>query len=328
MTSERLNYIDEMKGFAILLVTMGHIYLNNTIEGQNHPIAQIIYSFHMSFFFFLSGFILSKTHKLETSGIMIFIKNKTITLLLPWLSFSIIVKLFLNPNISIYKLLDGLLFYPVNGYWFLPILWIFMMLWLLQKIASSYINVYAEPVINIFITCIIASTGLFLHKYHIIIYSIYYMAFIGGYFLSRYNSIEKILKKKEVVGISAIILIVTWNLGPIETYGVAWRSFINLLHQCICSISACIVLYNLFLNNPFPKFIKKYLQNTGKHSLAIYLLPMTLIPNGYIFPHDFTSSFINITILLTATFINYICYLIAIIIYKIPYINLLLFGKR
>lgn len=37
---QRLDYIDRMKGFALLLVTMGHIYIPNTVEGMTPPFAR------------------------------------------------------------------------------------------------------------------------------------------------------------------------------------------------------------------------------------------------------------------------------------------------
>lgn len=80
---QRLDYIDRMKGLAILSVVLGHIYLPYTTEGAMHPIAKIIYSFHMSFFFFLSGFINQKTNAISTKGWMNYIYKKFNSLLIP-----------------------------------------------------------------------------------------------------------------------------------------------------------------------------------------------------------------------------------------------------
>lgn len=45
---QRLNYIDDAKAFAILLMIIGHMPINDTL-------AQLIYGFHMPLFFILSG---------------------------------------------------------------------------------------------------------------------------------------------------------------------------------------------------------------------------------------------------------------------------------
>lgn len=52
---KRLDYIDKLRGFAILLVVMGHLYLPYTTQGNSHPVAEMIYSFHMPLFFFISN---------------------------------------------------------------------------------------------------------------------------------------------------------------------------------------------------------------------------------------------------------------------------------
>lgn len=57
--SERITYVDAVKGFAIVLVVLGHILraegeiLSPEVEDM---IADIIYAFHMPLFFFISGY--------------------------------------------------------------------------------------------------------------------------------------------------------------------------------------------------------------------------------------------------------------------------------
>ena len=53
---QRLLYVDELKGFAILMVVIGHIfYFSFRIQGEEYisPWSEIIYSFHMPLFAFL-----------------------------------------------------------------------------------------------------------------------------------------------------------------------------------------------------------------------------------------------------------------------------------
>lgn len=51
----RIAYIDALRGFAILLVIVGHLIQFNYSSGIENPIFNIIYSFHMPLFFFISG---------------------------------------------------------------------------------------------------------------------------------------------------------------------------------------------------------------------------------------------------------------------------------
>lgn len=53
---KRIEWIDVLKGLAILLVVMGHVcQMRFPISGK--WLADIIYSFHMPFFLFLGGVI-------------------------------------------------------------------------------------------------------------------------------------------------------------------------------------------------------------------------------------------------------------------------------
>lgn len=57
LNMEKFNYIDRLKGFAILLVIMGHMYLF-PMHPNDDFIFRIICSFHMPLFLFLSGFVI------------------------------------------------------------------------------------------------------------------------------------------------------------------------------------------------------------------------------------------------------------------------------
>jgi fucose 4-O-acetylase-like acetyltransferase len=61
---KRLIYIDRLKGFAIYLVVLGHIYQNMVVQGTETILFSLIYAFHMPLFFFLSGYISEKTNKM------------------------------------------------------------------------------------------------------------------------------------------------------------------------------------------------------------------------------------------------------------------------
>ena len=54
----RLYYLDNLKGFTILLVVLGHcIQYGMPSTYQDSILYQFIYSFHMALFFVISGFL-------------------------------------------------------------------------------------------------------------------------------------------------------------------------------------------------------------------------------------------------------------------------------
>ncbi len=73
MKSNRIGYIDVAKGVAILLVVIGHV------SNLPTPIKSSIYSFHMSLFFFLSGYFFRK------EDIMCIARRMMPTIVMPYL---------------------------------------------------------------------------------------------------------------------------------------------------------------------------------------------------------------------------------------------------
>ena len=126
----RNEHIDVMKGFAIILVILGHRFMSNTIDGAHHPMAIIIYSFHMAFFFFISGYVNEYTRQLVRKGAKRFMLNKVRTLMLPFFIWTLICYLS-NGSFSVEGFVSSLNFYPEKGYWFLPILFAFFAVYLL-----------------------------------------------------------------------------------------------------------------------------------------------------------------------------------------------------
>ena len=51
--TQRINWIDWAKVFAIYLVILGH-HISKDVEGES-LVKNFIYAFHMPFFFFISG---------------------------------------------------------------------------------------------------------------------------------------------------------------------------------------------------------------------------------------------------------------------------------
>ena len=81
MSMQRLIWLDIAKGIAILLVIIGHMGIPRTMSN-------IIYSFHMPFFFLMSGFMFSTNRPLRQN-----IVRETQKILYPYLTCSVIVLL-------------------------------------------------------------------------------------------------------------------------------------------------------------------------------------------------------------------------------------------
>lgn len=96
----RINWIDELKGFILILVCLGHTNINIPFIGGN--LIVICQAFRMSTFFFLSGLLFSTR---RYSDIHSYIKSKTKVLLIPYILLSILFS-FLDPRLYDLSLME------------------------------------------------------------------------------------------------------------------------------------------------------------------------------------------------------------------------------
>lgn len=322
-----------MKGLAILSVVLGHIYLPYTVEGATHPIASIIYSFHMSFFFFLSGFVNQKTNAISTKGCMNYVCKKFNSLLIPYLFWLIIAPLFLYNSYptNLQSLKELFQFFPNRHIWFLPTLFIFMMLYLVlyKLISKTKANkLQLEILFEIISISCWGICGLIFNQYHLIIYGIYWFSFLLGNAISKYQSLNIFITTKSFYGISTLILCLAWKFYPLEANGVAWKSFINITLSFICSFCGSITIYNFFRKAQIPRWIQSYLQEIGKFSLVIYVVPIIFLPKEFLFPKYIPETLINLCILAIGVLHTSISYAFGRIIFEIPYLRYIMFGKK
>ena len=89
--NQRINWIDWAKVFAIYLVALGHLLSKTGSEGY---IFNLIYSFHMPFFFFISGYLF----RIKENGFVDFLKSSFRSLLVPYILLNLIGNAFLIPT--------------------------------------------------------------------------------------------------------------------------------------------------------------------------------------------------------------------------------------
>lgn len=130
MSTSRIQWPDLLKAFAIILVVIGHVVSTYDPREYSAPIARWIYSFHMPLFMMLSGMFFKYT--LNKPFWKMF-KTKCRTILLPLLSWSIVLLIFQliastpvsewTENVRNWIMSGG----PLRGYWYLKCLFIYLL---------------------------------------------------------------------------------------------------------------------------------------------------------------------------------------------------------
>lgn len=86
MMKERILWIDELKGFTIFLVIIGHILISRFLP-QFQLFHTVIYSFHMPLFMFLSGIFSYKAlEAVDNQCKKKYLEKKIMQLLVPCIS--------------------------------------------------------------------------------------------------------------------------------------------------------------------------------------------------------------------------------------------------
>jgi fucose 4-O-acetylase-like acetyltransferase len=78
----RFEFIDALRGFAIVLVVLGHALQYTLAAPDDDPLYRLIYSFHMPLFMFISGFVFSGAKRSASAELRL----KSRSLLVPFLA--------------------------------------------------------------------------------------------------------------------------------------------------------------------------------------------------------------------------------------------------
>ncbi len=110
---ERIEWIDIAKGIVIFLMVIGHTSIPE-------PVSKWIWSFHMPFFFFISGLLFNEV---KYGKVKVLLESRVWQLLIPYVLMSLIVfiPLYFLEKTTLEELITGWKGYPL---WFVPVLFV------------------------------------------------------------------------------------------------------------------------------------------------------------------------------------------------------------
>lgn len=284
----RVVWIDMYKAILTLLVIIGHFVLKwvPTSEGGNiysicNTIAAVIYSFHMPAFIMISGYSYKRYLYQKAQDTKVFIKNKAMELLIPYMIFSLIfggMKVLgeaytLSPSGGF-----DLLVFPIKpiGY-----LWFIYTLFIMYSIASVLQKWRVNKVLLVLVTIVMHVCFYFVDIpwfdiNRLLRYSIF---FVLGIFIYNYESdFEKRLTNWVVVLSAIIFLVVEFVyislLGQrIEFSTQFYNSTEYPVLYFICALLGTLLLFVLCKKSLNQKKLNNtYICMLGKYSLVYYLL--------------------------------------------------------
>ena len=266
---QRIGYIDQIKGFAILLVVMGHVIATwfddyaALLDNDPHDqllVWKLIYSFHMPLFMFCSGLFQpsmgSESTLRDVWGVVL---RRFRVLMVPYFA-------------------SGLLLWFVSGspqfYWFLLVLFEFTVLNLLIGFAASRFPKWGDRIELAMLLAVCLLVRL-VTKYgdaweHLPLIDIghlsMYRYFTAGYIVMKYGLIDRLMSKPGY----AVSVITFAMLFTVSQTG--WFT-IPLLQNVLMAFAAIYAVFYMFrtftasAGRPLKAF-----DFMGRHSLEIYIL--------------------------------------------------------
>lgn len=323
MKNNRIDYIDKLKGIAIIFMVIGHV-MQISLGVGSVAFNKFYTSFHMPIFMFLSGlFVYKYFNEWSFAEYKRFIMIKVKRILLPFFVVGGLFSYVFYGNITC--LLDG----SFNGYWFLPAL--FFLMCIDVSLAFVLKNFKRSFVVDILIRLLVWLFLIILYQYGLkyayfrgAVY--HYPFFIMGILMVKYDWLKKqVFYNSNAIAVQLLAYLTIWVFVEKVPFGF------NLL-----GVFSIPILFFLFdkLNSQISIFFSL----CGAYSLEIYVfhrffLPSLLEIGTYLTTiiTEFDKSQNFILFLLLSLFISIpicvICIWMGKSIKEITLLNKIIFGK-
>ena len=297
----RDNKFDFIKGILIILVVIGHaiqvLYGIDNKEVWYNPIFNIVYTFHMPLFIFISGYFFSSSLKYSFS---ILLEKKATRLLVPTFIWSTVILLIWGTATEWQDVKPFKVYTIYKSYWYLICIFV---------LTFTYYIIVKNKFIKLIILLIYIVSVIF---YDYLPWTIFkdcqvirqFAIFgLGILYQSKWKNLMAQSKFYKYIFLASDVFTI---IGIRYFYGYNMMDFppiIRIIDGICCSMLVFIILsnsYNPIKNN---KIINGFVY-LGKNSLAIYLIHVVafrfIIYSGYTFEYNLISA-INLTTILIGT---------------------------
>lgn len=329
--TSRIEWIDLLKGLAIILVVMGHMpYDDGCIALKGG-----IYSFHMPLFFLLAGFTAALSMGRSSSPWRFMVK-RLVGIFIPYLVWSFMI----SPLASLETYQQYSLEARVNNFvtgnvacWFLPCLLGLQLLFSLYTVATNRFRHFS---VKILLCLILFGLVVICHKnwgschsgsnekwdlnFLTSIYR-YYIPFGIGVALYQYPAFKKFCSGNLVCTVCVLIVLLLTGL----------RSGLPLVFsthlRTVIGIAASLLLIRMFSGRFLPDWVNAQLKAIGKDTLIIYLISGAFLPHACTWFHGMDGTMAFLIYLPICIAVCYFCMAIARMIATSPLLALLFLGK-
>ena len=315
----RLEWLDALRGFTMILVVAYHVAQSGFGESWRHSSSMpFLILFRMPLFFFVSGFLAYKASQvwnLRNLGSLILKKLRV--QLIPTLVFFLLAIALLYK--TFWPSVETELMSPLKGgYWFtIALLWMFLIYYPFAYLESKMKHVSWLPIVLLFVVSLLFYDSCYQPKYfswaqgykgaktelyHFLMYTslgqvfLYFPFFIFGNIVHRYwERAQRVMDSKWFFpAVIVIVILATLDALKWHTLRMTWA--IILLTVSRFGLLTITFMYFRHYQQFFTKFtlMGVALQYIGRRTLDIYLIHFLFMPDlphiGEFFnahPHNF-----------------------------------------
>lgn len=258
---KRIVYIDALKAFAIILVVIGH--LSAMCGGGDNMIYEVIASFHMPLFLFLSGFVLKR---IPTSFKLL---HKCFALLLPMMTIGVILTIFIHHHSVKDMCYDSF----KGGYWYLYMLVVYYLLIQPTKFFINRTFLLGLYIVGVF--CLLKGLAVFSPLDVKGLFSLdmmngLWLYFAFGFLLAHSENVKHFVFGNAILSLALVSFIPLFVLYHNQTL----VRFAQILP--FTAILACVFIFKKFFAEE-NKFVKQ-VSFIGQNTLDIYIYHYFLLP--------------------------------------------------
>ena len=272
MSNKRLLWADNLKGFLILLVVLGHTIQYSVSDFDSSHVFNYIYSFHMPLFMLMSGFCSYKpAEKVNWGGV----GKRAIQLLIPYFVWTPIFCW--TTGMPIFR---GL--YEIPVYWFLILLFFISLIMIACQMIAVRTGWMSEVICGVAVVALFAMQALF--KPDVLslnILHIHFFFYTMGWYFRKYDCALLHNWMIAPLGIMTIILGWYYNRGSSPSF----LSFMPpILYFTMSGIAG-----SLFFMALFRRFADKecgIMSQISRMTLGIYVIHIVICGNTGFLMHQ------------------------------------------
>lgn len=252
----RNQFVDIMRGIAMLLVVLGHTMTGCTVDSQKSFLFNIIWSLQIPLFILISGFVTKYSRPIsDGKGLWKYVKRRTVAYMLPWAVWSFLVRGIIFGEDGFLNV-KHLLWNMDSGYWFLATIWTISMIFGIASFIAERVskeNLLKKQIVllgcylvgMVLLVGIGAILGLSFFAIKLTLYYMpfYYAGFLYGQFDDKMKESE--IGKKMIDSIVAICFAVwLFVILRFPLYEMADGGFAIIL-RAATSLAGCIAVCGL-----------------------------------------------------------------------------------